>query len=70
LLSAFFGLIVTPANPSLVNRTVDGKAPASANTDELAWRAAVVVIVFQSLVELFGMVAYLRWLPRLIRDTH
>ncbi|MCB1753414.1 MAG: arsenic resistance protein [Gammaproteobacteria bacterium] len=31
------------------------------------WRAAVVVIVFQSLVELFGMVAYLRWLPRLIQ---
>ncbi|WP_249976560.1 arsenic resistance protein [Vreelandella olivaria] len=28
-----------------------------------AWQAAVVVIVFQSLVELFGMVAYLRWLP-------
>ncbi|MCC5902487.1 MAG: arsenic resistance protein [Halomonas sp.] len=27
------------------------------------WQAAVVVIVFQSLVELFGMVAYLRWLP-------
>lgn len=35
-----------------------------------AWRAAVVVIVFQSLVELFGMVAYLRWVPRyLIKDT-
>lgn len=29
-----------------------------------AWQAAVVVIVFQSLVELFGMVAYLRWVPR------
>lgn len=28
-----------------------------------AWQAAVVVIVFQSLVELFGMVAYLRWVP-------
>ncbi|MBD3895896.1 arsenic resistance protein [Halomonas sp. ML-15] len=27
------------------------------------WQAAVVVIVFQSLVELFGMVAYLRWVP-------
>jgi len=25
--------------------------------------------VFQSLVELFGMVAYLRWLPRLIRHS-
>lgn len=34
------------------------------------WRAAVVVIVFQSLVELFGMVAYLRWVPRyLIRPA-
>ncbi len=33
------------------------------------WRAAIVVIVFQSLVELFGMVAYLRWLPRLIRNA-
>ncbi len=29
-----------------------------------AWQAAVVVIVFQSLVELFGMVAYLAWVPR------
>jgi ACR3 family arsenite efflux pump ArsB len=28
-----------------------------------AWEAAVVVIVFQSLVELFGMVALLRWVP-------
>lgn len=28
-----------------------------------AWQAAVVVIVFQSLVELFGMVAYLTWIP-------
>ncbi|MDM7483340.1 MAG: arsenic resistance protein [Halomonas sp.] len=27
------------------------------------WQAAVVVIVFQSLVELFGMVGYLRWVP-------
>lgn len=27
------------------------------------WQAAAVVIVFQSLVELFGMVAYLRWVP-------
>ncbi len=32
-------------------------------------QAAVVVIVFQSLVELFGMVAYLHWVPRwLIRS--
>ncbi len=28
-----------------------------------AWQAAVVVIVFQSLVELFGMVTYLSWVP-------
>lgn len=28
------------------------------------WEAAIVVIVFQSLVELFGMVCYLWWLPR------
>ncbi|MEQ5803405.1 MULTISPECIES: arsenic resistance protein [Halomonas] len=34
-----------------------------------AWQAAVVVIVFQSLVELFGMVAYLSWVPgKLIPD--
>ncbi|TVP46226.1 MAG: arsenic resistance protein [Halomonas sp.] len=33
-----------------------------------AWQAAVVVIVFQSLVELFGMVAYLRWVPSLLPD--
>ncbi|MCC5857495.1 MAG: arsenic resistance protein [Ectothiorhodospiraceae bacterium] len=29
-----------------------------------SWEAAVVVIVFQSLVELFGMAAYLHWVPR------
>jgi ACR3 family arsenite efflux pump ArsB len=28
------------------------------------WETAVVVIVFQSLVELFGMAFYLWWLPR------
>jgi len=27
------------------------------------WSAAVMVIVMQSLVELFGMVIYLKWLP-------
>lgn len=33
------------------------------------WQAAVVVVVCQSLVELFGMLAYLRWVPgRLIPD--
>lgn len=33
------------------------------------WAPAVVVIVFQSLVELFGMTAYLKWLPALIRSS-
>lgn len=34
-----------------------------------AWHVAVVVIVFQSLVELFGMVAFLHWVPsRLIPE--
>ncbi|WP_340641251.1 hypothetical protein [Modicisalibacter ilicicola] len=28
-----------------------------------AWSATIVVIVLQSLVELFGMVAFLRWVP-------
>ncbi len=33
------------------------------------WRQAVMVIVLQSLVELFGMVAYLKWVPGwLFRD--
>lgn len=33
------------------------------------WEAAVVVVVFQSLVELFGMIAFLKWVPsRLIPD--
>ena len=31
-----------------------------------AWSAAVVVIVLQSLVELLGMVAFLRWVPTLL----
>lgn len=35
-----------------------------------AWSAAVVVIVLQSLVELFGMIAFLKWVPdRLIKST-
>jgi arsenite transporter len=33
------------------------------------WRIAVVVIVFQSLVELFGMTLFLRWMPRWISDA-
>ncbi|MFN2309510.1 MAG: hypothetical protein ABR553_07215, partial [Gammaproteobacteria bacterium] len=34
------------------------------------WETTVVVIVFQSLVELFGMVFYLWWVPRhLFRDA-
>lgn len=34
------------------------------------WQATVIVIVLQSLVELFGMVFYLRWLPgRLFRAS-
>jgi arsenite transporter len=33
------------------------------------WAIAVVVIVLQSLVELFGMVAYLRIVPRLVPDA-
>ena len=32
----------------------------------VAWEAAVVVIVFQSLVELFGMTAYLWAVPRVV----
>lgn len=31
---------------------------------------ALVVIVFRSLVDLFGLVLFLRWVPgRLLRDT-
>ncbi|OAZ89363.1 arsenic resistance protein [Halomonas sp. G11] len=33
------------------------------------WAAAVVVIVLQSLVELLGMVAYLAWVPRLVKQS-
>ncbi|MGO1232954.1 MAG: bile acid:sodium symporter, partial [Marinobacter sp.] len=32
------------------------------------WSLAIVVIVFQSLVELFGMTAYLKWLPGLFDE--
>lgn len=32
------------------------------------WEAAVTVVVVQSLVELLGMLAYLRWVPRLIPE--
>lgn len=33
------------------------------------WAAAVVVIVMQSLIELLGMVAYLAWVPRLVKPS-
>lgn len=34
------------------------------------WEAAAVVIVLQTLVELLGMTAYLRWVPtRLLPDS-
>ena len=32
------------------------------------WSIAAVVVVTQSLVELLGMLLYLRWVPRLFRD--
>tara|TARA_R110000823_G_scaffold119998_8_gene244374 strand:- start:42134 stop:43111 length:978 start_codon:yes stop_codon:yes gene_type:complete len=34
------------------------------------WETTVVVIVFQSLVELFGMLFYLRWLPNCLFRSH
>lgn len=34
-----------------------------------AWSLVALVVVLQSMVELFGMVAYVRWVPtRLIRE--
>jgi ACR3 family arsenite efflux pump ArsB len=33
------------------------------------WETVAWVIVWQSLIELLGMLAYLRWLPRLFTDT-
>lgn len=30
------------------------------------WQATVVIIVFQSLVELFGMLFYLKWVPKML----
>lgn len=32
------------------------------------WRAAVVIVVFQSLVELFGMLVFLKWVPSILRN--
>jgi ACR3 family arsenite efflux pump ArsB len=34
------------------------------------WAPAIVVIVFQSLVELFGMTAYLKWMPQYLPKSH
>ncbi|WP_083006777.1 arsenic resistance protein [Halomonas sp. GT] len=34
------------------------------------WQAAAVVIVFQSLVELFGMIALIRWVPGKLIPSH
>lgn len=70
-LSRAFGLAAPAARTlvfSLGTRNSFVMLPLALSLPE-AWRAAVVVIVFQSLVELFGMLIYLRWVPgRLIRD--
>lgn len=62
LLSRPFGL-TAPAGRTLVfslgTRNSFVMLPLALSLPEL-WRPAVIVIVFQSLVELFGMVAYLR----------
>ncbi|MCP8898479.1 arsenic resistance protein [Gilvimarinus xylanilyticus] len=80
LLAAFIGkglselFALTPAAGrtltfSLGTRNSFVMLPLALSLPEV-WSAAVVVIVFQSLVELFGMVAYLRWVPRyLIKDA-
>lgn len=72
LLSRSFGLNVSAARTlvfSLGTRNSFVVLPVALSLPE-AWSAAVVVIVFQSLVELFGMVAYLHWVPRkLVKDT-
>ncbi|SDL44961.1 Arsenite efflux pump ArsB, ACR3 family [Franzmannia pantelleriensis] len=66
LLGRGFGLAPGPARTltfSFGTRNSFVVLPIALTLPE-AWQIAVVVIVFQSLVELFGMVAYLRWVPR------
>ena len=72
LLARWFGLPVRSARTLVFSFGTRNSfvmlAIALALPDYLA--AAVVVIVFQSLVELFGIVAYLKWVPRrLIPDA-
>lgn len=71
-LSRLFGLNAASARTltfSLGTRNSFVMLPIALTLPEM-WQAAVVVIVFQSLVELFGMVAYLHWVPKhLIPDT-
>lgn len=71
LLSLSFRLNVSAARTlvfSLGTRNSFVMLPVALSLPE-AWSAAVVVIVLQSLVELFGMVAYLHWVPgQLVRD--
>lgn len=71
LLSQVFGLEAATGRTltfSLGTRNSFVMLPLALSLPE-AWSATVVVIVFQSLVELFGMVAYIRWVPRLIKDV-
>lgn len=70
LLSRSFGLKASPGRTlvfSLATRNSFVVLPLALALPDV-WSAAVVVIIFQSLVELFGMVAYLQWMPKLIRD--
>ena len=71
-LGRLFGLAVPSARTltfSLGTRNSFVVLPIALTLPE-AWHVAVVVIVFQSLVELFGMVVYLQWVPgRLIPES-
>lgn len=65
-LGSLFGLSPAPARVlifSFGTRNSFVVLPLALTLPE-SWKAAVVVIVFQSLVELFGMVAYLHWVPK------
>jgi hypothetical protein len=69
MLVAFCGVIVLPLLAAFVTeKLAEGRSRRKKFLHRLAWfpvpLLAVVVIVFQSLVELFGMVAYLWWVPK------
>ena len=63
-----YSLVGQPVKVLVVAGTLNALVLPLALALPQGWSIAAVVVVTQSLVELLGMLVYLRWVPRLFRD--